>query len=200
MYINLIYTMDSLFNILQQVHDTRTKLLSEVELAGPKLPDPFQKIVNFCLKGSHPKSTRGTEEADSILEIGSGSGFLASLLPYWGIKITPTDIGETGGYNTHLFQQRTTVYLLNHIKAVMKYGSANNVLMLAWPPLESNMATEAVEIFTGSKVIYIGECFGGSTANDKFFYLMLEKFNLYETVNVPNWIGTYSLMYLYERK
>lgn len=137
--------------------------------------------------------------AFKILEIGSGAGFLAHILQYWGVTVTATDIGNSGGYDIDFSKMWVPIDLIGYERAIQKYGSTHNTLLLAWSP-ETDMAYKAIKLFTGAKIIYIGECGGGSTASDAFFSLLREKFVLNEKVKIPNWCGTYSKMYFYLRK
>lgn len=150
------------------------------------------QIVKFCLNS--------TNVADKILEVGSGLGFVAFMLQYWGLDVTATDVGLTGGYNIDFSKSWVPIQMLNYDTAIKTYGSNHNVLLLAWPPLEEDVACKSIELFPGSKVIYIGECCGGSTANTKFFSVINDKFILRDVVRVPNWPELYVRMYLYERK
>lgn len=95
---------------------------------------------------------------------------------------------------------RTPIEKINHMTAIKKYGLSHNVLFMSWPPLESSIAVEAVRAFPGSKVIYIGECYGGCTANKDFFSLLNKSFVLKETIRIPSWVGIYDKMYFYVRK
>lgn len=136
---------------------------------------------------------------NKILEIGSGLGLLAYLLKSAGVKITATDAGP-GLYYQDFSKTWINVEILNYDKAIQKYKSDHDILLLAWPPLSDKMAYEALKLFTGTKLIYIGECFGGCCANDDFFYFINDKFVLCETIKIPNWSGIYSKMYFYTRK
>ena len=118
----------------------------------------------------------------TVLEIGAGNGMLARALQEFGVTITPTDdfswkeSGKLVKDSTYKkkskeIQTWTEVLKLDYADAIEKFGA--DLLLLCWPPYSEPLATNAVEAFfqknpTGL-VIYIGEGFGGCTANDRFF-------------------------------
>lgn len=100
-------------------------------------------------------------------------------------------------------------------------------LFLCWPPYNGAMAIEAVRAYQGDTVVYIGESYGGCTADDDFFTLMGEGYepcdksecsgdnepdycHLYhgdlkpewervDDVVIPRWYGLHDYLYVYKR-
>jgi len=170
------------------IEETKRKN-SFIEFYGYSVPskDAVEKSYEFC--GS-----------DKILGICSGLGTWEYLFRLSGLEVTATDVGSSGGYAVDFKKTRTPIEKINHMTAIKKYGLSHNVLFMSWPPLESSIAVEAVRAFPGSKVIYIGECYGGCTANKDFFSLLNKSFVLKETIRIPSWVGIYDKMYFYVRK
>jgi hypothetical protein len=72
--------------------------------------------------------------------------------------------------------------------------------MLCWPPLKSKMATQALQLYAGDYLIYIGENSHGACADDSFFTELKSKWKLKETVVIPTWPLMHDLVWLYQRK
>jgi hypothetical protein len=136
----------------------------------------------------------------TVLEIGAGRGLWASLMIASRIKTIATDIGTTGGYKVNFTSTWTPIELMDHKTAIKTYGAECAVCFMSWPTAVDNTAAECVELFRGPKLVYVGESFGGSTANDAFFEILHKKFILTEAVEIPQWAGMYDRMYFFERK
>lgn len=144
-------------------------------------------------------------ENDQILEIGSGLGLWSGLLRKKGITIWATDIGDEGEYynqGTLLNKERlwTEIEIMDHKQAIRNYGDLSNVLFLCWPTPNNSSPVESVELFKGEKLIYVGECPGGSTANENFFRNLYKNFSLKEVIEIPQWRGVFDKMYFFVRK
>ena len=147
----------------------------------------LQKIYNFC-------------DQDKILEIGSGMGLWAHLMKLSGLNVYATDIGSDGKYYKDFSRTWTKIEMITHEEAIEKYKSECNVLFTSWPPIDKLISFNMMHVYTCSKIIYIGECYGGSTANTNFFDILNKLFVLIETVTIPRWTGIYDKMYFFERK
>ena len=140
-------------------------------------------------------------ENDSILEIGSGLGTWAKLLQSEGISVTPTDLSLDPKENPYIIEKKpyTNVDQINADKAIKKYGN-HKVLMMVWPPYDSPMAYNALKLFAGDKLIFVGEGHGGCTADGNFFNLLESDWNHVENVFIPRWSGIHDSLSLYKRK
>lgn len=103
-----------------------------------------------------------------VLEVMSGTGYLGSILKNKNINIICTD-DFSWGYNNHY----TNIENIDAIKAIKKYGKDIDIVIMSWPPYNSNIANKVTKklhlINNSAKIIYIGEQKGGCTANDDFF-------------------------------
>lgn len=151
---------------------------------------------------------------DTCLEIGAGLGLWSYLLQQEKVNIIAVDNQSDGnitgkqvqthknkemlsyldswGINKNIFTYQkkhfTKVENINGLKALEKYKT--NCLMLCWSRIDP------ISHFTGNKIIYIGEAESGFTKgipNDK-------EWKLIKLVDIPNWIGVYDFVALYERK
>ena len=181
--ISIIFTTKSIVLIEES---KRRKLF--IERYGYSIPSKsaIQIIINFC-------------QWDSVLGICSGLGVWEYLLRSAGLNIVATDIGYTGGYYQDFSSSYISVEMIGHIDAIKKYRLTHNVLFMSWPPLENSIGVEAVRSFMGDKIIYIGECYGGSTANRDFFLELNSSFTLSSTIRIPSWNGIYDKMYFFTR-
>jgi len=178
----------------------RDKFVSEYSWAVPS-----EKSINYM------KQFIGGELA---LELGSGNGLWAKLLKDSGLNIIPTDpaiwsLDST--YNPNKEDKYIEVEKINHIQAIEKYHDAN-ILIFIWPSYDENYAAEAVELFSGNKIIYIGEGKNGCTANDRFHELLDDEWRLVysdgcevnknesnKSYEIDRWTAIYDKIFFYIR-
>lgn len=121
------------------------------------------------------QAIRDAIKGKKCVEVGAGRGLYAYLLED---GIIPTD-----DYPPEF--TFTPVEKITSVEAVLKY--APDILMLVWP-LCDTMASDALKVFAGTTVIYIGEPRGGFTADDAFFDMLDESklvftdLDLYDTM------------------
>lgn len=107
-----------------------------------------------------------------ILEVGAGSGFLSACLQSSGIDIIPTDVHLTD--NRYGFKKLYTEVLEEDSVKYLKNNRDNfDTLLMSWPNYSSTFAYKIVKnMAPGQTLIYIGEGYGGCTADDNFFDYM----------------------------
>jgi hypothetical protein len=91
----------------------------------------------------------------SVVEIGAGSGYWAWQLTQGGITVDafdPRPPGENNWYNTHKLYH--PVLDGDHTVAARYEERA---LMISWPGYETGWAAEALSLFKGDTLVYIGE-------------------------------------------
>lgn len=105
-----------------------------------------------------------------VLEIMSGMGHLAKALTDHGVRIIATDDkswDEKLSKNTKVWFD---VEPMDCCRAIKKYGDASDILLVCWPPFESDAIVKACHLWGGEKpIIYIGEGESGLNAPDEFF-------------------------------
>lgn len=127
-----------------------------------------------------------------ILEIGAGKGYWAMLMREVETAVQAFDLKSSeevpGSWST-VFE----IY-----ENTFKY-TKDWTLFLCWPPYEESMAYDAITRFDGEHVIYIGEGYGGYTADDKFHDYLYENFVQIHAVKLPQWDGIHDDMTIWER-
>lgn len=134
----------------------------------------------------------------AVVEIGAGTGYWASLINEAGGRIKAFDIAppsrDKNSYcSSHLFfevEKGGTEVLENFSEAS---------LFLCWPP-RNQMALKSLETFTGEKVIYIGERWGGWTADHEFERKLILEFTQIGEIEIPCWPGSYDDLSIWQRK
>lgn len=125
---------------------------------------------------------------DSCLEIGSGRALWSFLI---------------GGdiYVTDKFPPNYTFKPVIKMDAsdAVKYYKQCNVLLIIWPPCDS-MASDALKLFNGNKVIYIGEDKLGCTGDSFFFELLDVHYSLIEIIEIPNIHNHRDKIWLYQKQ
>jgi hypothetical protein len=134
---------------------------------------------------------------NQILEVGAGNGLWAGLLKKAGCNIIATDNFSTHG--TGLIKY-IDVENLSHIEAINTYKDYH-VLFLCWPPQIDSMSDEAIQLFKGDKLVYIGG-YGntGLTGSSLFHDILKNQWDLVEKVTIPRWKNVEDELYLYKRK
>lgn len=135
---------------------------------------------------------------NSICEIGAGTGYWASLLAQMGVSVAAFDIAVPTQHDNS-YRHTKLYHEVRHGDVLTINQHQSKTLMLCWPPYARTMAEAALKLYTGKKVIYIGEGEGGCTATDEFHTLLFDLYNV-ERIDLLNWDGIHDSLYLGERK
>ncbi len=140
-------------------------------------------------------------ENKSVLEVGAGSGFLSSELLKRNVEITASDVQVT--HNSYGFKK----FYCNVIESSainMMNKDIFDVIIMSWPNYESNFAYDvANNLKENQQLVYIGEGYGGCTANDNFFDFVEEKFQKVKhdlNKNFTNWSGIHDKISVFQLK
>jgi hypothetical protein len=127
------------------------------------------------------------------LSIASGAAQFESLMFGLGVPIRATD-------SEHIDQPYMPVEQLKSVDAVKKYEC--DVLYISWPAYGDQHTYQALMLFKGSTVIYVGEGPGGCCATDSFFDHLKEHFDRMRIVfpHFDSWSGIYDFPQVYTRK
>lgn len=131
-----------------------------------------------------------------VLSIGSGYAFIEKGLQLLGVNIIPTDSYVYP--KTDVVHTWTGVEVLNHNEALAKYNT--DILYMSWPTYDDPYAFEALKLFKGNLLIYIGEPYQGCTADDDFYDLLEDEWNCKEEIEITNWYSIHDSIFIYERK
>jgi len=137
--------------------------------------------------------------SNRILEIGAGSGWLSFLLSK-NIDIIATDIKSVWkNSETNLPINYFAIEEMDAVSAVEKYPDRD--ILTCWPTYEKPWAFESVNKIRSDQILfYIGEGYGGCTADDSFHDLLDREFDLINKLNYPNWPGIHDRLFIYRRK
>lgn len=149
---------------------------------------PTQSLVNLLISLS------------PIVSVGAGFAYTESLVIKQGGDIIATDL-TPGPENKWCRQGKayTKVEKLEAAAAVSKYRNRN--VFMAWPPYDDSMALRVAQRMSGGRfLIFVGEDYGGCTANDDFFHYLTKEFErLKEDVTIPSWDGICDNVSVYKK-
>jgi hypothetical protein len=112
----------------------------------------------------------------SVVEIGAGSGYWAWMMEQAGVSVVAFD-----KYRAPFLWHEVHD---GHESMVAVYP--RRTLFLCWPPFDNPMAADALALYKGEHVIFVGELFGGC-AEAKFFALLNTQYDEVASVTLPQW-------------
>lgn len=130
--------------------------------------------LSWCL----PPSSKLVNEikdfvgSGTILELGGGTGFYASILQKSGLRVICTDNYSEFKFFGNGMERcffHTEVERLSATEAIKKYGNICDTLLVVWG--RGQPSKEDLKHFEGNKVIVIGEDSSGCTNAGIFSYL-----------------------------
>lgn len=152
---------------------------------------------------------------ETIIEIGAGRGYWASLIKNAGGNVECWD-DYSRGYSPDsqtlkmIEMSRQHGYELpdffhpvqkGSYEVLQNYPTGKGVLFLCWPEYDTSQAHDALKNFRGDKVIFVGEGWGGCTGDEEFFNLLGEEWDERDPwIEIPQYNGIHDYMSLYTRK
>lgn len=181
----------------------------------------FQWTYSFaCYTHQTIAKLAGIINTQKTIEVGAGRGLLAHLLSYYNIHIDCYDnfswfhvtVKEAGNYYNVIEKDHKSIDFDGY-----------NILILCWPPPNTNMASESLLAFSGDTLIYFGEieekkhekCQRSEKntfihndelyiipeTGDKMFHTLLqEKFYIEESISIPGHGHFQDKLFIYKRK
>ncbi len=135
--------------------------------------DYIEKFGFFLVSEDFLSVTTNFLKNKKVLEVGAGSGFLSHCFQKNGIDITPIDLKVNN--NSYGFEQKYTNIFEEEASKHLRNNNYDVVIM-SWPNYKTNFAYNVLSNMSkGQNLIYIGEDYGGCTANDQFFELLKDK-------------------------
>ena len=111
--------------------------------------------------------------ARRCLEIMAGSGALTYALSQCGVDIVATDDKSWSDPRCDWFQAPwADVEQMDCLQAIQKYGKDRTIIICSWPYMDDSAYRSLLEmrrVNPDAVMLYIGENWGGATANDDFF-------------------------------
>lgn len=190
---------------LRVYHEQLAAQSTPFRIFDPELPEQDRdvlmrwfrdSVVPLRLQYSFAVPTPGalaciTAHCSSLVEIGAGTGYWASLLP---IPVHAYDLVPS---STH-YPVRS-----GGPESLLAHPDAS--LLLCWPD-ESDMARQCLDLYTGDIVVYIGETFGrtahghfGLTGDMAFHLRLAREFHPVAEVDLPHWPGCLDVLRVYKR-
>lgn len=126
-----------------------------------------------------------------VLEVMSGRGWLASALRHYGVDLIATDDQSwpRGG------EPLTEVVKRNATRAVREFGDEAEVLVVAWPPLNSVALDVAIRAWGREKpVMFVGEVLG-CTGSKHFTKTVMEGWECRIPWGYESWLGFHDDVY-----
>jgi hypothetical protein len=165
------------------------------------VPDP--ETVAFVAQFLSPRA----------VEVGAGTGYWSWLMAQSGIDMLAYDIAppnlvtnnkwhspwdaEAG---TFLKQLRETFYPVAPGGPDVLAQHTDRTLFLCWPPYRSPMAVRCLTKYPGSRLVYIGEDWGGNCATDTFFQKLEKEWSIVAFHDPVRWYRSPDSITVYERK
>jgi hypothetical protein len=138
-----------------------------------------------------------------IYDLMAGTGFWSKVLNEAGIKTIASDLHISKKFNPYKHSPKHfKVKRINAIKAAVdktRRGLKGDVL-LSWPPYECPVATDVLQnLPIGTRVFYIGESYGGCTADASFFSYLSQNCKKLKTIYLPQFSGLHDALEIYEK-
>jgi len=207
-----------LHKIWAKLHEGSTKTYGMTEFPGKDMPERM---------GRQMEASRGRDECvdlyawavpteeiidavaqfSPIVEIGAGRGYWAALLQEAGADVVAHDILPPSGrdQNTyhrsrHKSMKRVFTEVLKGDHRTLEEVDPSRSLFLCWPPYNTPMAFKCLTAFTGNRLIYVGEGYGGCTGDDQFHAELEENWEETLDFEIPTWWGIRDYLTVWERK
>ena len=205
-------------NFLTYEDDLRTLLVFHQDVVSP-----ISSTFAYALPSSKALRAIVKHAPSSIIEIGAGGGLWASLLRRCGVQVDAIDVSPPRLTYCNV-RQCSDAWL----PQTFRKAKAGAALFLCWPPLElelgeygeikndsNTMASDALNVFHGDVLIYIGEWRGrtglisqlsdrtadcGQTAGENFQEWVERDWYVVETVELPRWPGFADSLVIFRSK
>lgn len=147
-----------------------------------------------------------------VVEIGAGRGYWAWQLAQLGVDVVAYDLHPPDRGGNYYHSPRTAPDGRPSMEPVIVYhpvrrGGApraaqhpDRTLLLCWPPYGGSIGWRALRAYTGHRVIFIGEDWGGCTADDRFFRVLARDWVEVATHQPVQWSGMHDQITVYDRK
>jgi len=146
-----------------------------------------------------------------IVEIGAGTGYWAWQLSQLGVDVVAYDRNppDRGGNHWHSprgadgnpsKQPMPVFFPVRRGGAPQAARHPDRTLLLCWPPYTSTVARRALRAYSGQRIIFIGEGWGGCTADDAFFRALERGWVEVVAHRLVQWSGIHDWATVYDRK
>jgi hypothetical protein len=134
-----------------------------------------------------------------LVEGGAGTGYWASLINKAGGDIICYDHAPPGEVH-NIYEHKKTYHPVGCGSSEKMVLHKDRTLLLCWPPYDTPMGYEHIKEHNGRTLILIGESRGGCTGDDDMFNIIHERYDLIETIHIPQWYGIHDCMEIFTHK
>lgn len=165
----------------------------------------YRKRSEWCRKFSWAIPTDAAlqriADLGPIVEIGAGTGYWTYLLREMGVDVKAYDVNPPGEPNCQNGWHPNAAQWTPVIKGGPEraYWHEDRALFLCWPPYNTPMAFDALKVYRGNTMIYVGEGGHGCTGDKAFHDLMESEWNV-EWFDLPQWDGIHDGMHVCTRR
>jgi hypothetical protein len=130
-----------------------------------------------------------------IIEIGAGTGYWAYLLRQRGVDVLAFDaVPPRTDAHANTFHRNDLAVGTIWTEVVtggpeQAAAHPDRTLFLCWPPPGDPMAADALAVYHGQCVIFIGEWNPKTAADEAFFAALEESWELEQVYELPRWFG-----------
>ena len=148
----------------------------------------------------------------SLISIGAGTGFWEHLIqvemgkrePHFGVEAWDSH-PPRGGENSYHHTREWHPILEGDVGAPSSALCASlarddSALFLCWPPYAKPVAADALRLFGGKLVVYLGEGEGGCTADDAFHRMLRQGWQRISEADLPQWPGIHDWLSIWLRR
>jgi hypothetical protein len=202
---NKVPTLRELKNLGFQTSDTRFALLDNIHRTANMWEVRRLFIGKYGFAVPSRQMLEGVARLSKrIVEVGAGTGFMATQLRRFEIDVVATDLNATGTsmYSFSVGSHDANVApmeTLCAVDAVRKYPDRD--VFCSWPSLNEPWLTEAADAMQpGRLLFYVGEGYGGCTADDSFHELVQSPaFEEVEYIPMAQFFGINDNLTVYRR-
>lgn len=185
--------------------DARVELDADGTMSFPRMydnPSVFSLRDELVRKYSwaipSAEAVAAIVERGPVVELGAGTGYWAMMVAAAGGDVIAFDRAPAGVADNH-FTGSDRWFDVRVGDESVAADFPERTLLLCWPPYDDPFAYDALSVYRGSTVAYVGEGFGGCTADDRFHGLLEAKFDCVSEVRIPRWYGIHDTLTFWER-
>lgn len=135
-----------------------------------------------------------------IVELGAGNGYWGYVLSQYGINIKCFDNFSWENNKESRFEswRENKLYPVEVGNEEIVKKHKDRSLMMIWPYM-NKMAYNALRMYEGDTLIYVGESYGGCTADDNFFKELSLNWKLVDGCALNTWSWLHDHLSVYRR-
>jgi hypothetical protein len=162
---------------------------------GPSRALPaYRELCSFryAMTISDPATVRFIADyaGGQLVDPFAGTGYWAYLLQQAGIDVLASDVRPP---------ERTWTPVAADSAAAAVADTADRTLLLSWPPYGRPIGARVLRAYPGTRVIYLGEGFGGCCGTNRMFELLRTEWTEIAEHRPVQWPGSLDYVTVYDR-